>query len=163
MTLVIEGAPRTKKTHNRIVRVKGRPIVLPSKANETWSRTAVLQLQAQYRRQSLAAKLAVLKCDPVNVRAVFYRDANRGDLIGYMQALADVLEASGVVENDRLIVSWDGTRMLVDKARPRIEVTIWAALPATGQCRSWDRETGQRCGLPQGHESPFHDTKPEGC
>jgi Holliday junction resolvase RusA-like endonuclease len=135
MTFTIHGPPRTKKTSNRIVRVKGRPVVLPSKANETWARAAVLQMRSEYHRSTVlavdpaAGKLTLDRPlgpinTPVKVAATFYRDANRGDLIGYMQALADALEAAGVVENDRLIVSWDGTRMLVDRHAPRVEVTV---------------------------------------
>lgn len=125
MTFIIEGPPRTKKTSNRLVRVRGRHVVLPSKANETWARAAVLQLRAA------CARLLPLSMTPptpigvpVNCRAVFYRDANRGDLIGYMQALADALEDAFVLANDRLIVSWNGTQMLVDRARPRVVVTL---------------------------------------
>jgi Holliday junction resolvase RusA-like endonuclease len=133
VTFTIYGAPRTKKTSNRIVRVRGRPVVLPSKANETWARAAVLQLQSAWRRarsrripdgHELVLEPRAAEARPVSVRATFYRDANRGDLIGYMQALADALEIAGVVENDRLIVSWDGTRMLVDRSVPRVELTI---------------------------------------
>ena len=41
-------------------------------------------------------------------------------------ALADALEEAGIVENDRLIVSWDGSRLLKDAATPRIEVMLEA-------------------------------------
>jgi len=62
--------------------------------------------------------------DEVNCRALFYRDALRGDAVGYYQALADALEEAGIVKNDRLIVSWDGSRLLKDADIPRIEVTL---------------------------------------
>jgi len=120
MTLVIHGAPRTKKTSNRLVRAGGRFRVLPSKANETWTNTAVLQLRSAWNRGHRQHPIGV----ELNVRALFYRDANRGDAVGYYQALADALEAAGVVENDRLCVSWDGSRLLVDRHAPRIEVTL---------------------------------------
>ena len=60
----------------------------------------------------------------MNCRALLYRDALIGDAAGYYQALADWLESSGVIVNDRLIVQWDGSRLLKDAARPRIEVTL---------------------------------------
>jgi hypothetical protein len=63
---------------------------------------------------------------PVNCRALFYRDANRGDAVGLYQGLADVLEHGGVVTNDKYLVSWDGSRLLKDSARPRVEVELIA-------------------------------------
>ncbi len=145
MVLTILGAPRTKKTSNRIVRVKGRPIVLPSKANVGWTSSAVLQLRAQYRasaglfgrvlgvsadRKSVRVGRvdAALDC-PVNVRALIYRDANRGDLVGYLQAICDALETAGVVEDDKLCVSFDGSRMFVDRHAPRVEIELSDTCP----------------------------------
>jgi hypothetical protein len=55
---------------------------------------------------------------------LFYRDAERGDAVGYYQGLADLLEKRGVVANDRLIMSWDGSRLLKDSANPRVELTL---------------------------------------
>ena len=113
----VHGAPRTKKTSNRIVRVRGRSLVLPSKANQDWSGPAVLQLRAQMKGRPAIAT-------PVNCRALFYRDARRGDAVGYYQALADALEAAGVVVNDVLIETWDGSRLFVDRHAPRIELEL---------------------------------------
>jgi len=61
---------------------------------------------------------------PVNVGAIFYRQTACGDAVGYYQALADWLEGAGVVENDRWITSWDGSRMRKDSANPRVDVEI---------------------------------------
>ena len=127
MTLTILGAPRTKKTSNRLVRVRGRHRILPSAANETWTRAAVLQLQAVRARMEDYAWETVEPTTPVKCRALVYRDANRGDLIGYLQAIADALEEARVVQNDRLIVAWDGSRMFVDKANPRVEIELTPA------------------------------------
>jgi Holliday junction resolvase RusA-like endonuclease len=41
-----------------------------------------------------------------------------------MQALADTLEAAGVVPDDKYIAAWDGSRLLKDAADPRVEVTL---------------------------------------
>lgn len=113
---IVYGAPRTKKTSNRIVRAGRRRYVLPSEPHQRWFCSALPQLKAQWRRLPLSV--------PVGVRAIFYRDRAAGDLCNYMQALADALERAGVVKNDRLIGSWDGSRLRKDAARPRIEVTI---------------------------------------
>ena len=63
---------------------------------------------------------------PLNCCAIFYREKDLGDAVGYYQGLADALEAAGVVTDDKWIVQWDGSRLRKDKQRPRIEVTLTA-------------------------------------
>lgn len=116
VTYLIKGAPRTKKTSNQAAVINGRARVFPSAKYRSYARSAVPQLRAQH--------LIGPTAEPVHVKATFYREANRGDLIGYMQALADVLEEAGVLVNDRQIVSWDGTRMDKDSKEPRTEIEI---------------------------------------
>lgn len=114
--LVILGAPRTKKNHSRVIRSRRRLRIVPSAAHEAWARSAIPQLRSQWQQPPLIGRVAV--------RALFYRERNVGDLVNYLQALADALEHAGVVQNDRLIVSWDGSRLLKDASSPRIEVEI---------------------------------------
>lgn len=116
LTLTLYGAPRTKKTSNQILKIGKRLKVVPSKVWLAW-RDKVLasgDMKPWMR----------LKDQPYNCAAIFYRDADRGDAIGYMTGLADVLEEAGVVSNDRLLVSWDGTRLRVDRKNPRVELFI---------------------------------------
>jgi hypothetical protein len=115
--LVIYGAPRTKKNSNRLVTAGGRQRVLPSAAWKGWAASARLEYQA---------KLFPLRgvAYPVNCCALFYRDAERGDAVGYYQGLADLLESRGILANDKHIVSWDGSRLLKDAARPRVELIL---------------------------------------
>lgn len=116
MKFIILGPPRTKKNHSRLVRAGRRLRLVPSAAHEVWARSAVRQLRQQRREPRYEA--------PVSVAAVFFRDRNVGDLVNYLQALADALEHAGVVTNDRLIVSWDGSRLAKDAECPRIELTV---------------------------------------
>jgi hypothetical protein len=88
---------------------------------------------------------------PINAKAVFYRDADRGDLTGFLAALGDVIQAPrikdgktlrkgmGIIVDDAQIVSWDGSRLAKDPARPRIEVTVTAVSP-----RLWDETPAAR-------------------
>ncbi len=128
--LTILGAPRTKKTHNRIGWVKGRPIVLPSLAWVRWAKTAVIvRGRMPFRLEAIAARDVVLGVQPlttapVRCSAQFYREANRGDLVGYQQGLADLLEKRGVLKNDRQIVSWDGSALRKDQQYPRVELVL---------------------------------------
>ena len=118
-TFTIIGPPRTKKSHSRIIRAGGRPRIIPSAAHEEWYRVALPQAIAVARCSSTITY-------PVNVAAVFFRDRAVGDAVGYYQALGDLLERAGIIENDRLIASWDGSRLGKDAQRPRIEVAITA-------------------------------------
>jgi Holliday junction resolvase RusA-like endonuclease len=122
LCFTIPGAPRTKKNHGRLDLRGRKPRALPSKAFEEWNCAA----------QMWIAKARTRRIDPiethidwpVNCRALFYRDAHRGDAVGYYQALADALEEGYIVKDDKFIVSWDGSRLLKDAKNPRIEVTL---------------------------------------
>lgn len=139
--IVVDGAPRTKKTSNVMAHTganqRGRGIVLPSKNWMRWARQAQITWEEHPLERPLGvapqwvpiALLQPIAC-PVNCRAIFYRDALRGDAVGYYQGLADLLEKRTVITNDRLIVSWDGSRLLKDAAHPRVELWLEQTEPA---------------------------------
>lgn len=115
---VVTGPPRTKKNSARIFkRADGSPFIMPSKQAKSWQKDAA----AQIARQNVN-RLHLQR--PVNVVALVYRERAVGDLVNYLQAIADALEQAGVVRNDKWIVTWDGSRLKKDKARPRVEITI---------------------------------------
>ena len=60
----------------------------------------------------------------LHLEAVWYRERKIGDLVGYVQGLADLLELRNVVANDRQLVCLDGCRLDKDKDRPRVEFTL---------------------------------------
>lgn len=127
--LVLEGAPRTKKNHGkRISRKtadgKTRTYSVGSDALQLWRERAEWQIRLVQRRQSPIA-------DDVEVTALVYRDAARGDLVGYLQAIGDVLApynalAPRILVDDKQIRSWDGSRLLIDRDKPRVELLIRA-------------------------------------
>lgn len=123
--LTVTGAPRTKKTSNRLVKVGRFRKVLPSKAWEHWVKHARVQgtMDATDMTWHYTERMLPLAV-PLHITAIFYRDARRGDLVGYMQGLADLLEKRGVIANDRQLVNWDGTRLDLDRDNPRTEVTL---------------------------------------
>ena len=116
VSFVITGPPRTKKNHGRRIMRGGRVYSIPSEAYETWDASAMVQLKKQFSGDPIASE--------VNCRALFFRHANVGDAVGFYQALADTLEHAGVLTNDQLIRSWDGSRLLKDKDNPRVIVTL---------------------------------------
>lgn len=64
---------------------------------------------------------------PVNVKCVFYRSSNlRCDLTNLLEAIDDILVKYKILKDDSfaILVSHDGSRVLVDKNNPRTEITI---------------------------------------
>jgi hypothetical protein len=124
--ITIAATPRTKKTSNRVFFIGERcpacrrgklPLIKPSAAFEEFQAIVVPSL-----RKAWADRAAIDA--PCRVSAVIYREALRGDLVGYLQALADLLQEAGVVTDDKWITSWDGSRMSKSAEHPRIELTI---------------------------------------
>lgn len=115
------GSPRTKKTSNQVV-TKGRVRVLPSKAWSRWVKTAPI-LRGITREEPVRQVLSIAD-RPYNICATFYRDARRGDAVGYYQGLADLLEKRGVISDDKWLCAWDGSRLRVDRVNPRVEVVL---------------------------------------
>lgn len=127
LKLTLPGVPRTKKTSNRAWDVgrkcpcckRGtRTVVMPSEAWCDWRDLLVPKIKA----------FLGLSWRPIDVHvncaALYYREKDLGDSAGFNTGLADLLEAAGVVRNDVLIRTWDGSRLLKDAARPRVEVTL---------------------------------------
>lgn len=121
--ITIPHAPRTKKNSGTITK-RGRAwIIRPSEAWLSWRDTVLMDLKHVWR--------AKYELDfDLNIQALFYRDAARGDAVGLYQGLADVLADLRVVADDKYLVTWDGSRLLLDRACPRTEVYLWAYSPA---------------------------------
>lgn len=136
MRLVILGAPRTKKNSLRRLKRGKRVFTVPSLAHEQWEAVAVAQLRKQhaYVRTIYGPDYAAMITTPVNLRAVVYRErAGRADLLNYLAAISDALERAGVLEDDRLVASLDGSRLMLDRARPRVEIELTPAPTAEGR------------------------------
>lgn len=163
--------PRTKKTSNRIVRLgknkaklslhysdgdiggscpkcrtavfvsidEAARKVLPSDTYEQFA------LECMWFRGSLrqAIDFPLPITGPVAVKATFYRAGDYGDLLGYEQALADVLQAEawskpkqlgqapkklrdglGLIVDDKQIRSWDGSRLMIGVPHIEVEIAI---------------------------------------
>ena len=122
MTFTIPGHPRTKKTGQRLIKVRGVRRIVPSKVTVEWSNDAQLQLQSQFAKYR---GKTFHEGQHWNLRAVFYRSTETtADLVNHLQALCDVLQAAEVVANDRQIRGFDGSRLGVDEANPRVEISL---------------------------------------
>lgn len=122
MKFTIDGPPRTKKNSSRILvnRRTGARFVAPSAAAVGWCRDAAIELLRTRRAAGWTAPLAT----PQNLAALIYRNRNSGDLDNFLAAICDALQAAGIVANDRLIRGHDGSRLLLDYRRPRVEITL---------------------------------------
>lgn len=115
VTFTIPLRPVTKKNSQRIVVIKGKPMILPSKAYTEYEHDAMYFLRP-------------LGIDyPVNVKAIYYMPTRRRvDLINLHEALHDILVKAGTLtdDNSNIIVSTDGSRVMYDKDNPRTEIEI---------------------------------------
>jgi Holliday junction resolvase RusA-like endonuclease len=108
----------------------GFPKPLPSEAYEEWEKNALSQcVGIKVQLASLGVELPILA--PVSVEAAVYRERDTGDAVGYYQAVGDMLQAAGILKDDRQIEDWDGSRRLKDAANPRVEIfiTVLSDLP----------------------------------
>lgn len=119
MNIVINASPRTKKNHSRIFTTKnGRRFIKPSAQYEQFEVECGIWLR----------EYAGLNIDyPINLKCIFYKEKNyKSDLVGYIQAIQDVLVHYKVIadDNDKIVLSLDGSKCLVDRENPRIELEI---------------------------------------
>lgn len=105
----------------------GRSFIIQAKTACDWEAAATTQLRAQLRFAPSSLPVVTLPyyTAPVNMRALIYRDrAGRADLLNYLAAVSDALESAGVVANDELVMAVDGSRLFVDRKRPRVEIEL---------------------------------------
>ncbi len=114
------GAPRTKGNSPVPVWNKRRLIILPSRPCRRWLKAALEQVPFLRQASGLKGMIVV----PVRVAAVFYRDRAAGDLDNYEKGLGDFLQRARLLSNDKHIASWDGSRLDIDRVRPRVEIEI---------------------------------------
>ena len=116
MNFTIPGNPVTKKNHQRILKTRdGRSFVAPS---------------AQYKAYEESAGWFVPPLDisaPVNVKCLYFMEnLRRVDLVNLLESTMDVLVKYGCLKDDhsKIVVSHDGSRVLLDRQNPRVEITI---------------------------------------
>lgn len=112
--------PITKKNSQQILtnHRTGRPFIAPSKPYKQYEEKAI---------HYLARKTKAPVQAPCRVVTLFYMPTRRRvDLTNLMEAAHDVLVAAGILadDNNTIIVSVDGSRVLYDKENPRTEIII---------------------------------------
>lgn len=116
MKFTIELPPITKKNHQQIVKAGGRLLVIPSK---------------QYKDYEKACEAFMPDCEiitaPITLKCIYHMPTRRRvDITNLLQATCDVLVKYKVIEDDNneIVASVDGTRVVYDKEHPCTEVEI---------------------------------------
>lgn len=124
-TIPFEG--RTKKNHQMIAGA-GRRCTKCGKHEKQWIRQGkahdnFAETAAYYIRPRPPKPI---EC-PVNVKCLFYMGTRRKvDKLNLEAAIHDLLVETGVLADDNrdIIATTDGTMVLYDKDKPRVEITI---------------------------------------
>lgn len=119
ISITIPLTPVSKKNSQRIVIVRGRPMIIPSKVYKDYEKAAVALLRQQYSGEPIDTE--------VNVAMVFYMPTHRRvDLVNLQEACLDVLVTAGVLrdDNSKIVVCMDESYVTYDKKNPRTEITI---------------------------------------
>ena len=114
--IVIPLAPRTKKNSQQIIMVKGRPMIIPSKAYKQYEKDCGVFLTHVEPFLS-----------PCNVKCLYYMPTRRRvDLVNLIEATCDILVHYGILidDNSNCVVGHDGSRVMYDKENPRTEIEI---------------------------------------
>lgn len=115
--IVIPIDPKTKKNSQQIIKVNGRPIIIPSKQYRDYEKQAISYIEPPENPIDYG----------VNVKCIFYmRTKRKVDLSNLISAISDILVRAGVLadDNSEIIVGYDGSRVYYDKENPRTEVEI---------------------------------------
>ena len=113
---IIKAEPRTKKNSQKLITVKGRPMIIPSKQFTEYQNIAGWFVPKNQKIDY-----------PVNIRCHFYMKTKRKcDLTNLLEAVDDILVHYGVIADDNysIVAGHDGSRVFVDKDNPRTEVFI---------------------------------------
>jgi Holliday junction resolvase RusA-like endonuclease len=147
---VVRGAPRSKKnsprifTTGKVCRTCGKrdgfPSVHPSLAYEEWEADAIRQCMT-IKPKLRAAGVELPIVHPISIEALFYLAPTKAgsmrldcpDLSNLLEALADMLQEAGIIQDDRLIEDWDGSRRLLGEPRVEVFIAILSKSPVQGK------------------------------
>lgn len=121
----LQGAPRTKKNHQRLVNVRGRMIPIQSAQYKDYEKSCLSQIAAMRHDLMQLEHLPIL--GKINLCCVYYMPTHRRvDLVNLLEATCDILVRAGILADDNadIVAAHDGSRVLYDKARPRVEIQI---------------------------------------
>lgn len=118
--LTLYGNPATKKNSMQIYknRKTGQSFLSQSARYKEYAKDCGRQIKGKYKKGIDY---------PINLKCVYYRKTkHRVDLTNLLAATCDILTDYGVIADDnyKIVKSHDGSRVLFDKDRPRVEIEI---------------------------------------
>lgn len=118
--LTLYGNPATKKNSMQIYknRKTGQSFLSQSARYKEYAKDCGRQITGKYKKGIDY---------PINLKCVYYRKTkHRVDLTNLLAATCDILTDYGVIADDnyKIVKSHDGSRILFDKDRPRVEIEI---------------------------------------
>lgn len=121
INITVLGKPITKKNSQRILynQKTRRPFISPSKQYLHYRADFLIQVRSFRRKNPFN--------EPICIQALYYMpDRRKVDITNLMNATHDLLTEAGIIADDssKIVKSVDGTRVLVDKDNPRVEITI---------------------------------------
>lgn len=118
----IQGRVAVKKNGREFRRKGAFGYTAPSSKYREWEGSAAPGLLRSKRL--FAHHLPI--CEPMNAKMVFYfKDRRHPDLSNSYQGVEDLLQDLGIIENDKLIHSHDGSRIRVQRdCQERVEITL---------------------------------------
>lgn len=122
LSIVIPGRPTTKKNNNRVVARRGRMRILPSANYERYAAHSRPFMEAAWKQQG---KTPMDFGVGITMKVVLDNNIYP-DTVGVAQAVFDLLELHGVVENDLWLDFMASSEHMisVDKDNPRLEITL---------------------------------------
>lgn len=120
---VFRGEVASKKNSKVLARVKGRPMLLPSRKFQEWEKRARLAIMAEGSPPEplKAARLSMV---------IYHGDLIRRDSNNATQGVQDVLVDMGVLEDDNwMVIGTPEVAHMVDVEDPRMEVTVEESEP----------------------------------
>ena len=117
--LVLKGRPITKKNSQiPIITKTGKRFIIQSKQYRQYEEDCLRQLDFLYHGQPLTGR--------IHLEAYYHMPTlAKPDLLNLLAATSDILEKAKVIENDKLIYSVDGSRVMEkDKDNPRVEIFL---------------------------------------
>lgn len=112
--IILPGSIRSKKNSKRIFARGKFKTVLPSKSYCEWEKQA---------RDAVKLQDYQIMEGPISVEAHIYYKGPQPDLSGCLESIGDCLE-NIIWDNDRQIISWDGSRLHHEINNPRTEVIV---------------------------------------
>jgi len=117
---VVPLPPVTKKNSQQIIKIGGRPMIIPSKQYKQYEKDCYPFFKG-LNDEDFPIDYAV------NIECRFYMPTRRRtDLTNLLEAIDDIMVRCGVLEDDNyhIIESHDGSRVFYDHDNPRTEIVI---------------------------------------